>query len=158
MRHFESHWLTYEKKCKCPVKSAMLLITMLWGLGLGQAQEIIVSGRLLNATDTTEAVAYAAIGLKNTSIGTVSNEEGKFSLVIKNPTGYDTIVVYHLNFRRQEFTLRQVQIAPHSIFLLKPKELVLNEIIVSAIPLTTILERVIEESSKRATVPITLNT
>ena len=66
---------------------------------LGRAQEIRISGRVVDAK-TKEPVPFASIGLRKEGTGALSNEFGYFQLACLEKNSHDSLVVMTLGYSR----------------------------------------------------------
>ena len=117
------------------------------------AQTVTVKGFLKDAV-SNEAIISASIGVKNTAIGTISNEEGNFQLtlpkngeVVISFIGYKSVVIPANDFGSDV-----------KIIALETDEQMLEEVIISKIPIEKMLENLITTSMARFNKPIVLNT
>ncbi|GGK58105.1 carboxypeptidase-like regulatory domain-containing protein [Rufibacter glacialis] len=71
------------------------------------AEKTIITGRVI-AQDTEEPIAYASVGILNGSIGTISSEEGAFSLPI--PAGHQeqTVRISALGHEAREIKVKDL--------------------------------------------------
>lgn len=120
---------------------------------ISYSQSITVKGFLKDAA-TNEPVISASVGVKNSAIGTISNEEGNFQLTLpKNAEivisfiGYKTLIIRAGDFASDVKTIR-----------LEIDEQILEEVIISKIPIEKILENSIVASMARFNKPIILHT
>jgi hypothetical protein len=121
------------------------------------SQKLILEGKLLNAKNNSEPVPFASIALQGKNIGTVSNEDGVFRLVVDNIMPQDTLMITHVSYDMKKVALNSI---PGKVIQLQlePREIVLNEIIIPAVPVTQLLEQAIAASKKRIKVPVLFNT
>lgn len=117
------------------------------------AQNVTVKGFLKDVV-TNEPVISASIGVKNSAIGTISNEEGNFQLTLpKNAEvlisflGYKTVTIPAADFGADVKTIT-----------LETDEQILEEVVISKIPIEKMLENLIATSMARFNKPIILNT
>jgi len=117
------------------------------------AQTITVKGFLKDAV-TNEPVISASIGVKNSAIGTISNEEGNFQLTLpKNAEvlisflGYKPVAIPASEFGSDVKTIA-----------LQIDEQMLEEVVISKIPVEKMLENIIVTSMARFNKPIILDT
>ena len=84
------------------MKQLLLLIVLYAGLMsfTGFAQSEIVTGKVIN--DKGDAVPFATVKIKNSKVGTASDEQGVFS--IKSNTG-DILVISSTGFTLKKFLL-----------------------------------------------------
>jgi hypothetical protein len=87
------------------------------------SQEKIIKGTVTDSLN--KPVKYANIGILNKSVGTVSNENGEFSLVLDNSIQFDTLKISCLGF--------------------KPKEIIIKDSFNITVPIIISLENTIEK-------------
>jgi len=80
--------------------------------------------------ESGEAIPFANIQLKNTTIGTVSNEEGKFSIYVPTKHQNEAIVFSFLGFETQELTVAAWNKKKQLQIILKQKIELLEETLV----------------------------
>jgi CarboxypepD_reg-like domain len=103
-------------------------LLMLWPVtSFGQST---LSGRVL-AQDTQEPIAYANIGIVNTSVGTISNPDGSFSLPIPEKFRIDTLLFSALGFGRVSFPLSTLEFSQELTVYLIEKPTLLEPLIIS---------------------------
>jgi len=100
---------------------------------------VVVSGRIIDA-DKETPLMFAQIALSNSTIGTVSNEEGQFFLRIPEVHSHDTILISYLAY---ETARMPVDALTGRIILvqLKPREINLKEVEVVALSPEEVLRR-----------------
>ncbi|MBD3617516.1 MAG: carboxypeptidase-like regulatory domain-containing protein [Gracilimonas sp.] len=108
-------------------KSVVTLILLLLIAGYGEiAAQSTLSGRIADA-ETGEPLPAAHVIIKDTYKGTISNEDGEFSLMVRElPV---TLVVRFIGFESQEKTVKENS-GPVD-FLLKPSVAEMGEIVVT---------------------------
>lgn len=120
---------------------AVLLVFTLALFQTGNAQsssEHIVKGRLLDETSST--IPGASVLIAGTSVGTVSDSEGNFSLTIPNATGQDVVIeISFIGFSRYRTTVKAVggQTSSLGDISLQPEILSLDEVVVIGSTVTT---------------------
>ena len=87
--------------------------------------QINISGTVIDAV-TKQAVPYCAIGIKNTSKGCLSNEDGVFKLTNLFPT--DTLVVSNISYKGRLIVVSEF--LKNEKILLESKENVLQEVVI----------------------------
>lgn len=98
------------------MKKLILIFSLLFCFyGLLSAQTI-VKGKIVDAT-TNEPISFVNVGVKGKDIGTVSNEEGLFSLKVKDTKA--TISIFTIGYEQVDFTFDQLQ--GNTIIKLNPK-------------------------------------
>lgn len=117
------------------------------------SQTISIRGLLKDAA-TKEPIIAASIGIQNTGMGTISNEEGVFQLttpktgaIIISCLGYKVLTVPVADFGEATLTIS-----------LEQSEEILEEVMVTKVPLQQILLDIIAVSKARFNKPITLHT
>ncbi|MCR9250034.1 MAG: carboxypeptidase-like regulatory domain-containing protein [bacterium] len=107
------------------------------------AAEKTLTGKIIDAK-TNEPLAFASIGVKGTSIGTISNSEGKYVLNVQGIAESDTVMISYIGYETYYATVKEIFYNP--VVHLKPAAINLQEFQVNSEPLTVeqILERVVE--------------
>lgn len=80
------------------------------------AGQIIVNGKILNR-DTKEAIAYANIGIPNENIGTISNLDGSFEILIPPSALNDSIIFSALGYKVKKVLCKSISTADFKVFL-----------------------------------------
>ncbi|MDR0725924.1 MAG: TonB-dependent receptor [Prevotellaceae bacterium] len=104
-------------------KSSLVLVCFLMSAGLIFAQNKQVTG--LVKDNTGELVVGASVVVKGTTIGVLTDSEGKFSLDV--PETATVIVVSYIGFEAKE-----VDVAPYLEIILEPDVSALDEVVVVA--------------------------
>ena len=111
------------------ILSASILLVFL----LFYSKEALPQHASLNGMvrDANGPVAWAAVGIKNTSIGTVTDEKGRF-LIKDTPSGKQEIVVSHIGYKEevQVVTIKENKTSNLN-FELKPNLNELNEMVIT---------------------------
>lgn len=81
---------------------------------------------------TDEPLAYSAIGVNNTTIGTIANQDGEFKLILPDSLRHSVIRLTRVGYESQEVEAQLLE-GRHVIFTLEPKVIPLQEIIVRAV-------------------------
>ena len=104
------------------------LTILLFGLSFFiEAQDYIaVKGRIIS---NNKPVEFANITIKNQPIGTVSNELGMFEIYVPDSLENETFIISCIGYFSFESTLKELN-PSDSIFILKQKDVLINEIIV----------------------------
>ena len=117
------------------------------------SQTVNIRGLLKDAV-SNEPIIAASIGIKNSAMGTISNDEGVFQLtapkegvVLISCLGYKLMSVPVADFKEETQTIR-----------LEQSEEVLEEVMVTKIPLQQILLDIVAASKARFNKPIVLHT
>jgi uncharacterized protein YktA (UPF0223 family) len=69
--------------------------------------QTIIEGKLLNDEDKTP-IPFANIGILNTPVGTISNQDGTFEIVIPDKHLHDTLLFAALGFERKWFPVQKL--------------------------------------------------
>lgn len=105
-----------------------LLLCLCISIGVATAQTVKISGSVTSAEDQMPVIG-AAIVVKGTTIGTVSDVDGKFTLEV--PTNAKTIFVSYVGLKTKE-----VPVAPVINIVLESESKALEEVVVTAMGLT----------------------
>lgn len=106
------------------------------------AQSSFISGVLLD-NETREAIPYATIAIKEKQEGTLSNAEGKFSLLIKDFQNQDRLTISCVGFETISLSVAELAGSEsHSIYL-KSKTFTLDDAIVTNQSIPSLLEEAI---------------
>ncbi|MCK9163681.1 MAG: TonB-dependent receptor [Bacteroidales bacterium] len=90
-----------------------------------------IEGHVFDAR-TKEPIAYASIGIKGTSIGTVTDRDGNFVLRSLHPGNY-TLVITYVGYEKQEKEIRVFRNrAVHAHIELKETTVMMDEVVISA--------------------------
>ena len=116
------------------------------------AQNIAIRGIIKDAV-TKEPIIAASIGVQNSGLGTITNEEGVFQLSAPKSA---TIVISYLGYKTKY--IPGFDFNEDKVILLDQSEEVLEEVMVTKIPLPKILEDIITASKARFNKPIVLHT
>ncbi|OKS87807.1 carboxypeptidase-like regulatory domain-containing protein [Mucilaginibacter polytrichastri] len=117
---------------------AFLLFTCL--ITNAQAQQI--SGSVKDA-NTNEPIAFVSIAVKGSNIGTVTNEQGEFSISTSLPA---TLVISHLSYELKEIAVSSGQLL---VISLKPQTIQLPEVTVGN-PALAIMRSAVARAGKTA--------
>lgn len=91
----------------------------------------IIKGRLTSSVDR-KPIPYANIGIINSSVGTLSNEDGTFQISIPHKHGQDTILFAALGYGRQSFPVTSLLNEGGLVITLQEKVTTLKQVVVSA--------------------------
>ena len=101
-----------------------LLFCLLIGIGLAHAQTTNVTGTVIS-TEDNEPVIGASIVVKGTTIGTVTDMDGAFTLSV--PSSAKTLVISFVGMKTQEVAVKQ-----NLRIFLEPDNQMLDEVMVVA--------------------------
>lgn len=89
---------------------------------------LTLGGTLVDAI-SNEPIAYGAVGILNSTIGTITNQNGDFRLVIPDSLIDSTLKMSHVGYQSQELALSFL-LDQHITFSLSPKVIPLQEVVV----------------------------
>lgn len=113
------------------MKLQFLLIIISATFQLGFCQNKIISGEILHH-ENDEPIAYVNIGIKDKSVGTVSNKNGKFKLVLnENVTSNDTVIFSFMGFKTKKYLVSELS-PSKNLIRLQPQKMELDEVVVSS--------------------------
>ena len=90
------------------------------------------AGGHLSDRETGEAIAFASVGILNTSIGTITNQDGKFQLVVADSLLNHKIKFSHIGYENQEIDISLLKEEFVNIEM-NPQAVSLKEVVVNAI-------------------------
>ena len=105
---------------------ALFLVLSLLLSGVTNVDENI-KGRVLDL-NSGEPVGYAHVIIENTSVGTVANEDGYFSIICSDKNAALNLIVTHVGYEKQIVPLKKILTDP--TILLKPSVTLLEEVVV----------------------------
>lgn len=120
---------------------------------LGFSQNKIYTGTI-RETGTNLPIEMVSIGVENSNIGTITNEEGKFRITVPNET--KALLLNHINYKVLSYTLetKKNDLEIH----LEPAGYELEEVVVTSKPVNKILADVLNASKKRLEKSLLINT
>lgn len=95
-----------------------------------------------------------SISIPNTNLGTISNQEGRFRIII--PENNEKIEFNHLLYKLETYTIKQID-SEIEIFL-TPKAFTLDEVVISHKPAKELLMEAVNSSKEKLEKSILLNT
>lgn len=116
------------------------------------AQNAAIRGLIKDAV-TKEPVIAASVGVQNSGLGTISNEEGIFQMTAPKTA---TVIISFLGYKTKMVPV--VEFKEETTILLEQSEEVLEEVLVTKIPLEQVMQDVIDASKARFNKPIVLHT
>jgi hypothetical protein len=106
----------------------VVLFLLIFGNSFSQQ---IIKSRLLNHGDG-KPIPYANIGIMNSSVGTLSNEDGTFMISIPAKHGSDTLIFAALGYERQFVPVQSFVNKEVTLITLTEKVTTLEQVVVSA--------------------------
>jgi hypothetical protein len=91
--------------------------------------QFIVEGNILNK-ETQKPISYANIGITNTNIGTLSNTDGSFSILIPDKFRSDTLRFSALGFGERAISIQSIRQQETLTVRLLEKAILLNAIVI----------------------------
>jgi hypothetical protein len=117
------------------------------------SQTITFNGVIKDIT-TQLPIEAVTISVENSSLGTISNEEGKFRLSF--PEKLNELKFNHLNYNVFKYIVKKTD--NEIEIYLEPKSYTLNEVVIRNKPIQDILKDVVQNSKKQFEKSILLNT
>lgn len=113
------------------VNKNVFFLLMLVFTGISTFAQSIINGRVLNQTDGSP-IPYANIGIMRSSVGTISNTDGTFTIRIPEKLKSDTLLFSALGYGRKLIPIRFLNSdQPHTIWL-NEQPAVLNDVVISS--------------------------
>jgi hypothetical protein len=100
----------------------------------------IVNGVVKNK-DNNRRIGYANVAVKGTNIGTVTNENGEFTLKVKNSLQDRLLVISHVGYVSSQIHMTGQEMN-NVVITLTPQNILLNEIIVRGDPENIVLDAI----------------
>lgn len=123
--------LSYMKKEVAMKRSLFLfLITMVMGLGslMAQSGSVLITG-IVKDKETRRELVNANVSVRGTSIGTVSNADGVFSIKVSEEDVHRGLVISHIGYRNAYLTVEELTAPKKRLSVwMTPSTLSLNEI------------------------------
>jgi hypothetical protein len=116
-----------------------------------------VSGLVLDNV-SKEPIPFCSISILGKQMGTITNEHGEFNLPMKEYVATDSLVISHINYVPWKVKLASQDLKGRHLITLEPKVNLLDEVIILAIPVTDLLENVLQTSRSKLITPAILNT
>lgn len=108
------------------MKDSLLSIVLILILISPSSGQLLISGRVFNQSDR-KPIVYTNIGIVNTGIGTISNEDGTFSLQVPEQNSNDTLLFSAIGFRKRHFPIQSIAKGEVIVYL-KEHTTLLNEV------------------------------
>jgi hypothetical protein len=108
-----------------------LILTLAFAFSASQSfAQITISGKLLNK-ETNEPIPYANIGIMNSNVGTISNPDGSFSILIPAQQIQDSLTLSALGFGRGKIPVPYFFTTKDATVFLNEKPTVLDELLIT---------------------------
>ncbi len=141
-------WIILAKK----ITMARLLIFILLPI-FSSAQSFVIRGKIIDS-GSGEPVIAATVGVKNSFQGAISNDEGMFQLSVQKG---QAIAISSMGYKGREIPVTEFDSALTEIRL-EPDNQILEEVIVTGMPIEELLKKVVRTSKARFNKPILLST
>jgi serine beta-lactamase-like protein LACTB len=110
------------------MRQTLLMTLLLLLSSLTSYTQILIKGTIVNKA-TLEPISYANVGIRHKNIGTISNLDGSFSIVIPDHLSKDTVTISSLGYKERHIPLFFFQKT-------KPTTVYLNEKSKTLLPVT----------------------
>ncbi|HSI71482.1 MAG TPA: carboxypeptidase-like regulatory domain-containing protein [Gillisia sp.] len=111
------------------MKQSFIITFLFFSLNSLFSQESSISGKVLSLENNTP-LPYVNIGIPNKSLGTVSNEDGYFSIKLpKEIRQKDTLVFSYIGYDSKRFALADLKNTSNWEIILEPAENLLQEVV-----------------------------
>ena len=107
---------------------AILLLSLSSNLTFGQKT---IVGKIFNKT-TKEPIPYANIGVLNSNVGTISNFDGTFSIIIPEKLSKDSLTFSSLGFFKDVLAINLLESKKEYIIYLNEKATILQAVVINA--------------------------
>jgi hypothetical protein len=97
--------------------------------GVAQAQRITISAKIIDK-ETKEPISFASVGLRDKSIGTVSNFQGEFDFHLPSNSLNEVLVINSLGYKSYEATVGSLLGRSPLVIEIEKSTIVLEEIMV----------------------------
>ncbi len=113
------------------MKKLILILQVILCLAFLQAgaQSYTVSGMLVDS-ESEEPLVFASIGIKNSSISTVSNSQGKFDFHFPSKYRDDVLVISMMGYENKEYPIRTLLNKDSVYFRLNKATKLLDEVVI----------------------------
>ncbi|MEQ9593287.1 MAG: carboxypeptidase-like regulatory domain-containing protein [Cyclobacteriaceae bacterium] len=92
------------KRCRLMFTTGKILLSFLYlflGLQISHAQSITISGQVIDM-ESKEPLPFASIGIKDKSLGTITNLQGEFDFHVPNELRNDILIINMLGYETYE--------------------------------------------------------
>jgi hypothetical protein len=98
---------------------------------IGTASVQISFGGEIRDAESGETLPFAAISVQNSILGTISNEDGIFSLQIRNSVASDSILISYLGYQTLKIVLKDIP--KYQVYQLESTSISLQEVIIRSL-------------------------
>jgi len=124
------------------INKLIIIVLFLYNINL-LAQESLLKGVIVDS-ESKIPISGANISILNSSIGTISNSEGKFLLNIPKDYNDEIMIFSFMGYKSLRFDINSFK--NDSIILLNPSTIVLDEIILSASKISLAANEIIQKA------------
>lgn len=91
--------------------------------------QITISGKVYDKA-ASDAIPFASIGIKGKSVGTVSDENGVFTIVLKDVSDTDSLKISAIGYRSKSFAISKAKSFTNELIYLDQSSVNLAEVVV----------------------------
>jgi hypothetical protein len=91
--------------------------------------QITISGKVYDRA-ASEAIPFASIGIKGKSVGTVSDENGVFTITLKDVSDADSLKISAIGYRAKSFAISKAKTFTNELIYLDQSSVNLAEVVV----------------------------
>ncbi|MCC8425780.1 carboxypeptidase-like regulatory domain-containing protein [Mucilaginibacter sp. UR6-11] len=133
----------------------LIVLTVLIYNGLSAYSQTRLNGKVISATDK-QPISNVSISLQGKDIGTVTNEEGRFTLVARL-TPADSLAIDYLGYKSQKIGLNNIRLSQELVIQLDTLIRQLKEVAVKPLTLRQLLDSITIHNQKAFLTPMKLN-
>jgi hypothetical protein len=111
--------------------SRLLVVFLIANFGNSFGQDVTIRGILINE-EGKQPIAYANIGMLDTPIGTISNEDGTFELHVPEIYREQELLFAALGFERKSFRLSELSAEANNVIKLRERITLLGNVTVKS--------------------------
>jgi predicted thioesterase len=109
----------------------VILVSLIFGVHISSLAQIVVKGKILSEADN-QPIPYANIGLLNTTIGTISNLDGRFSIKIPQKYLEEELLFSAIGYELNAQAVASFTIGKEVVIILNEKVVYLDNVVISA--------------------------
>lgn len=91
--------------------------------------QITISGKVYDKA-ASEAIPFASIGIKGKSVGTVSDENGYFTIILKDASDADSLKISAIGYRSKSYAISKAKTFNNELIYLDQSSVNLAEVVV----------------------------
>ncbi|MDB5003487.1 MAG: hypothetical protein JWQ34_1712 [Mucilaginibacter sp.] len=133
----------------------LITLTLLFCCGLSAFSQTRLNGRVISITDK-QPIPNVSISLQGKDIGTVTNDEGRFTLVAPL-TPADSLAIDYLGYRSQKISLKNISLSTNLVIQLDTLVQQLKEVAVKPLTLRQLLDSITHHNQMAFLNPMKLN-